>query len=225
MIIITGGSSGIGKSITEELLSKGEKIITISRSENKFNPNHYACDICDYNSLKKVYKKLNSENETLKAIINCAGIASMNLALTTPPEIAEKVIKTNLLGTIFCCQVFTPLLIRNKGGRIINFSTIAVSIGLKGESIYVASKAGVESFSRVLARELSPFNITVNCIAPGPIKTDLLKGISDEQIKRIIKYQIIEKEMQTNDIAKIVNLLLNQDSSIITGQTLHVGGV
>ena len=68
MIIITGGSSGIGKSITEELLSKGEKIITISRSENKFNPNHYACDICDYNSLKKIYKKLNSGNETLKAI-------------------------------------------------------------------------------------------------------------------------------------------------------------
>ena len=155
MIIVTGGSSGIGKSITEELISKGEKVITISRSGSENNPNHFACDICDYESLKKVYKKLNNGEDSLKAIINCAGIASMNLALTTPPEVAEKVIKTNLLGTIYCCQIFSPLLIRNKGGRIINFSTIAVSIGLKGESIYVASKAGLIGLTKQLAFEVA----------------------------------------------------------------------
>ena len=225
MIIVTGGSRGIGKSITEYLVDKGEKVITLSRSKDVNNPNHFSCDITDYESLKKIYKKLNSDKETIKALINCAGIASMNLALTTPPDIIEKVIKTNLLGTIFCSQIFAPLLIRNKGGRIINFSTIAVSIGLKGESVYVASKAGVEAFSRVLSRELSSFNITVNCIAPGPVKTNLLNGISDEQIKKVIKYQIIEKEMETIDIVKIVKILLEEDSSNITGQVLHVGGV
>jgi len=225
MIIVTGGSRGIGKSITEYLLKKGDNVITLSRSKDENNPNHFSCDITDYESLKNVYNKLNSDKRTLKALINCAGIASMNLALTTPPETIEKVIKTNLLGTIFCSQIFAPLLIRNKGGRIINFSTIAVSIGLKGESVYVASKAGVEAFSRVLSRELSSFNITVNCIAPGPIKTNLLKGITNEQIKKIIKYQIIEKEMKTIDIVKIVKILLEEDSSSITGQVLHVGGV
>ena len=225
MIIVTGGSSGIGKAITDDLSSAGEKIITISRSENNSDPNHFACDISNYVELKKIYKILSSKNYPLKALINCAGIASMNLALTTPPQISEQIIKTNLLGTIYCSQVFAPLLIRNKGGRIINFSTIAVSIGLKGESVYVASKAGVEAFSRVLSRELSPFEITVNCIAPGPIKTNLLKGISNEQIANIIKYQIIEKEMKTIDIVKMVKLLLHEDSSNITGQTLNVGGV
>ena len=225
MIIITGGTSGIGKSITESLCSSGEKVITISRSKNKDNPNHFSCDISNYVELKRIYKTIQSRKEPLKALINCAGIASMNLALTTPPKISEEIIKTNLLGTIYSCQVFAPLLIRNKGGRIINFSTIAVSIGLKGESVYVASKAGVEAFSRVLSKELSPFTITVNCIAPGPIKTNLLKGISNAQIANIIKYQIIEKEMKTIDIVKMVKLILDEDSSNITGQTLHVGGV
>ena len=81
-------------------------------------------------------------------VINAAGIASMNLALTTPVEVTEKIIKVNLLGTIYCCQLFAPLILRNKKGSIINFSTVAVAIGLKGESVYVASKSGIEGFSR-----------------------------------------------------------------------------
>ena len=149
----------------------------------------------------------------------------MNLALTTPPKVTEKVIRINLTGTIFVNQILSPLLIKNKGGRIINFSTIAVHIGLKGESVYVASKAGVEGFSRVFAKELAPFDITVNCIAPGPIKTDLLKGISDEQINRIISNQSINRIMKPTAITELVNLLLREDSRNITGEVINVGGV
>ena len=117
------------------------------------------------------------------------------------------------------------MLIKNKGGRIINFSTIAVHIGLKGESVYVASKAGVEGFSRVFAKELAPFNITVNCIAPGPIKTNLLKGISDDQIKKIVSNQTISKIMQPSAITEMVSLLLREESRNITGEVINVGGV
>ena len=148
----------------------------------------------------------------------------MNLALTTPPEVTEKIVKTNLIGTIFFNQIFSPLLIRNKKGKIINFSTIAVNLGLKGESIYAASKSGVETFTRILAKELSPFNITANCIAPGPIRTNLLKGISEEQIKKITEQQIIQKEMKPSDLFKIVDFLLSNSSSNITGQIMNVGG-
>ena len=91
----------------------------------------------------------------------------MNLAVTTPPSMTQKLIQTNLAGTIHCCQLFAPLMIRKKAGSIINFSTIAVTLGLKGESIYAASKAGVEGFSRAFAREMADFDIRVNCIAPG----------------------------------------------------------
>ena len=224
MIIVTGGTSGIGYEITRALRAEGENVITLSRRESAEDKNHISCDLTDYNSLKKAYKIISSMKENVYALINCAGIASMNLALTTPPEVTKKIINTNLIGTIFSNQIFAPLLIKNNGGRIINFSTIAVHLGLKGESIYVASKAGVEGFSRVLAKELSDFNITVNCIAPGPIRTNLLRGISDKQIKQITKNQIIQKEMCLNDVINIVNLILDEKSQNITGQVLHVGG-
>ena len=149
----------------------------------------------------------------------------MNLALTTPPKITEQIIKTNLIGTIFSNQIFAPLLIRNKWGRIINFSTIAVPLALKGESVYVASKAGVEAFTKVFAKELSCFNITVNCIAPGPIRTNLIKGLKETQIKKVISKQIIQKEISKNDVFKIVQLLLQDNSANITGQVINIGGV
>ncbi len=225
MIIITGGSSGIGAHIRDHLRSRGERVMTLSRREIKEDEDHFKCDISNYSSLKKVYQKIIKNKYKVNSLINCAGIASMNLALTTPSDITEKIIRTNLIGTIFSNQVFSPLLIKNKFGRIINFSTIAVPLSLKGESVYVASKAGVEGFSKVLAKELASFNITVNCIAPGPISTPLLKGITQEQIKKIIDNQIIKKEMKTTDIIDIINFLLSDNSKNITGQVINLGGI
>ena len=225
MIIVTGGSTGLGKAISEDLRQRGEEVLTLSRREKPQDKNHVSCDITNYHALKEVYLQLSRSDLKIRALVNCAGIASMNLAITTPPSVTEKVIRTNLVGTIFANQVFAPLLIKNKGGRIINFSTIAVHIGLKGESVYVASKAGVEGFSRVFSKELSSFNITVNCIAPGPIKTDLLNGVSDEQIKRIIESQTIKQSMQPSAIAEVVYLLLREESRFITGEVINVGGV
>jgi len=225
MIIVTGGSSGLGKAVTEDLRQKGENVVTISRGNNSEYKNHFSCDVTNYQSLKEVYLHLSTNGHKIRALVNCAGIASMNLALTTPPLITERVIRTNLIGTIYTNQIFAPLLIKNKGGRIINFSTIAVHLGLKGESVYVASKAGVEGFSRVFAKELAPFNVTVNCIAPGPIKTNLLKGISDAQIRNIVNNQIISQIMQPSAITEMVALLLRDESRNITGEVINVGGI
>ena len=97
-------------------------------------------------------------------------------------------------------------MLRNKLGSIINFSTIAVALGLKGESIYAASKAGVEGFTRSFAREMSDFNVQVNCIAPGPIDTNLLKGITSEQINKIVSQQIIPKQFKPDSVAELVEL-------------------
>ena len=113
MIIVTGGTSGIGHEITRTLRGEGENVITLSRRELTEDKNHISCDLTDYSSLKKAYKLLSSRDEEVYALINCAGIASMNLALTTPPEITKKIINTNLIGTIFANQIFSPLIIKS----------------------------------------------------------------------------------------------------------------
>ena len=184
-----------------------------------------SCDISSYEDIKLVVQKFKKDGLKISGLINAAGIASMNLAVTTPASVSQKIIHTNLLGTIYCCQLFAPLMLRGKAGSIINFSTIAVALGLKGESIYAASKAGVEGFTRAFAREMADFNVNVNCIAPGPINTDLLKGITTSQIGEIVTQQIIPKQFTPDAVCDLVEILLDKRSQSLSGQVLHVGGV
>ena len=223
MIIISGATRGLGKVIYESLKQNYENVIGLSKNGNS-ELGIIKCDISDLKSIKSAANEIKKIDKKAYAFINAAGIASMNLALATPEEVIKKIINTNLVGTIFTSQVFSPFLIRNGKGRIINFSTIAVKLGIKGEAVYIASKAGVEAYGRTLAKELAPFKITVNCIAPGPIKTDLIKGVTDKQIKNITDQQIFNKTMTPDDIVDIVNLLLSKESQHISGQSFAVGG-
>ena len=224
MILITGASRGLGRAVAERVMESGEDVLGISRETEVLPFETVACDVSDYNAVKKIAQDLRNQKKEINGVINAAGIASMNLAVTTPASMTQKLIQTNLVGTIHCCQLFAPLMIRQKAGSIINFSTIAVALGLKGESIYAASKAGVEGFSRAFAREMADFDIRVNCVAPGPIKTDLLKGVSDEQIEAIISQQIMPKIFQPGDVCDLCEFLLNPKSKSLSGQVLHVGG-
>jgi 3-oxoacyl-[acyl-carrier protein] reductase len=182
------------------------------------------CDVSSYENVKSVSQRLKSDGIKVEGLINAAGIASMNLAVTTPHNVSQNIIHTNLLGTIYCCQLIAPLMLRKKKGAIINFSTIAVALGLKGESIYAASKAGVEGFTRSFAREMADFNVNVNCIAPGPINTNLLRGITATQIEKIVSQQIIPKQFTPDAVCDLVELLLDIRSNSLSGQVLHVGG-
>lgn len=225
MIIVTGASRGIGFAIANRLIASGHEILGVARNCQGLNFPSAECDVVDSDGLSVLAKKIRGTGSKVFSLINAAGIASMNLALTAPPSQAEEIIRTNLLGTIYSCQAFSPLMIRQRYGRIINFSSIAVSLGIAGESIYSASKAGVEAFSRSFARELSPLGITVNCIAPGPIPTDMMRGVSDEQILSIVNRQVIRKQFSTDDICDLVEILLDDKSAAISGQVLNVGGV
>ena len=225
MIIVTGASRGLGYAITERLLSRGEEVVGMARNIESLNFSAIPCDVGDFSSIKKASKEVKRMKKPIKAFINAAGVASMNLALTTDERTVQRLIQTNLMGTIYCCQLFAPMMLRQQQGCFINFSTIAVALALKGESVYAASKAGVESFSRTFAREMADFNVRVNCIAPGPIRTDLLRGISDLQIKKITSQQIIPNQFQKSDVCDLVELLIDERAASLSGQVLNVGGV
>ncbi len=225
MIIITGASRGLGEAICERLSFRGEEVCGISRTKVQRDYQTYQADVTDFNELREIAEKIRLSGKKVSALINVAGIASMNLAIMANPQTSENLIKVNFLGTVYACQTFAPLLIRNKGGRILNFSTIASSINLEGESIYAASKAAVESYSKTLSKELSKFDIKVNCIAPGPIQTELLRGISSVQIDELVKAQIIQRQFEPTDVADLVELLLDPRANSITGQVIHLGGV
>ena len=225
MIIVTGASRGLGQAIAERLIERGEDVIGLARNTSGLKISTIECDVSDYASVKNASKEVKRMKKPVKAFINAAGVASMNMAVTTDESTVQKLIQTNLVGTIYCCQLFAPIMLRQKHGSFINFSTIAVALALKGESVYAASKAGVESFSRTFAREMADFNVRVNCIAPGPIRTDLLRGITETQIEKITSQQVIQKQFQKSDVCDLVELLLDKKATSLSGQVLNVGGV
>lgn len=225
MIVVTGASRGLGRAITERLFERGERVIGLARSVETLDIEGIQCDVSDHASVKNAARQIKGMKQPVTAFVNAAGIASMNIAVTTDESTVQRLIQTNLVGTIYCCQLFAPIMLRQKYGSFINFSTIAVALALQGEAIYSASKAGVEGFSRSFAREMAAFNVRVNCIAPGPIQTDLLRGVTESQIQKIVSQQIIPRQFQKSDICDLVELLIDERAAAISGQVLSVGGI
>jgi len=225
MILVTGASRGIGFGIANRFNSLGFDVVGLARTRIDVAFPTFQVDVTNDEEVRRVALNFKKAKTFPAVVINVAGIASMNLALMTPGTKARAVVDTNLLGTMYVCQAFAPLIARAGGGSIINFSSIAVALGLSGESVYAASKAGVETYTRVLARELAGMNIRANCIAPGPIDTELLRGVSDTQIGEIVKQQILPTRFTVDDICDVTEALIDKRLSSISGEVLHIGGV
>ena len=225
-IIVTGCSQGIGLFVANELVKLNYEVYGISRKKpvSEFKFNFIKCDVSNSETVKEVFSKFRRDLGVY-ALINVAGVASMNLLMSTPDNTIKRIIETNLLGSIYCTKAIIPPMIKSKMGRIINFSSIAVKIGAKGEATYIASKGGVEAFSRSIARELSPANITVNTISPAFIETRLSSTLPATIKKTVIERQIIESECSLSDVFDCVKLILSPESKKITGEIFNIGGV
>jgi 3-oxoacyl-[acyl-carrier protein] reductase len=161
----------------------------------------------------------------VSALLNNAGIASMNHILLTPLHTVQRIMSTNVVGTFLFCREAAKLMQKNNYGRIVNFATVATPLNLEGESIYAASKAAIESLTRVLARELAPGNITVNALGPTPVKTDLIRSVPQAKMDALLARQSIRRFGEMRDISNVIDFFLQPQSDFVTGQVVFLGGV
>jgi 3-oxoacyl-[acyl-carrier protein] reductase len=227
-IMITGASRGIGKALVEHFLAMGDTVIGISRSKSGIisdNYHHYLADVATETDAKRIFTSVKKQLGALDVLINNAGIARMNAFALTPIDNVQEIMNTNFMGTFIYCQKAINLLRKSPNGRIINLSTVAVPLNLAGEAAYAASKSAVETLTRIMAKELGSFGITCNSIGPSPIATQLISGVGEEKINKLIQQQAIKKMAKVEDVTNLVDFYLQPSSRMVTGQIIYLGGI
>ncbi|MGN1078945.1 MAG: SDR family NAD(P)-dependent oxidoreductase [Alphaproteobacteria bacterium] len=228
IIVITGTSRGIGRSLAEYYTSKGHTVVGCSRSECDFKHNlyaHFTVDMSDETAVNDFAAAVRKQFGHMDALINNAGVASMNHFMLTPLETAKRLMNTNFFGPFAAIRAFIALLKKSEHPRIVNFSTVAVPFNLDGELAYVSSKAAVEELTKILAKELAGFKITVNAVGPTPVKTALTAKVPENKIQALLDRQAIKRFGEFEDIRNVINFYLQPKSDFITGQIIYLGGV
>lgn len=228
IIVITGTRKGIGLELTKHFLEQGHIVIGCSRRKSEFTHKsyeHYIVDVSDEKSVVKMIRSIKKIHGSIDVLLNNAGIAAMNALLLTPLSTFKKVFDTNVQGTFLFLRETAKTMIKQRRGRIINYSTVAAALDLEGEAIYAASKAAVESLTRVASKELGQYGITVNAIGPTPIETDLIKLVPKNKIDELIEKQAIRRLGLYEDVTNVIDFLIAEESDFITGQTIYLGGV
>lgn len=225
--LITGTRKGIGKYLAEYYVGKGHHVIGCSRGTPDWTLDgyrHYEADVSDEKAVTKMFSDIRKRYGHLDNLINNAGIASMNHALLTPLTSVHNVLNTNVVGTFLFCREAAKLM-QKTGGRIVNFSNVAVPLDLAGESIYAASKAAIVSLTKTLAKEFAQWNITVNAIGPTPIDTDLIKHVPEKKIEELLNRQALHRKGALADVSNVIDFYIKPESAYITGQVIYLGGV
>ena len=228
VILITGTSKGIGNFLANYYLQKDYYVVGCSRGQASIedkNYRHFSLEISDEKAVVSMIRSVKKELGKIDVLINNAGIASMNHILTSSCETVNKLFNTNFLGTFLFTREVSKVMMKQKNGRIINFTTVAKPLRLEGEAIYASSKAAIETFTQTASKELSSFGITVNAIGPTPIKTDLIKAVPKDKINELLSKQAIKRFGTFEDILNVFEFFCDDKSSFITGQIIYLGGV
>jgi|TARA_A100001388_G_scaffold54766_1_gene37507 3-oxoacyl-[acyl-carrier protein] reductase len=228
-IFISGASRGIGKSMAKHFAKSNFNVIGTSRNNFKFDDDlenllPLKLDVTSRNDVKDCFDELKSKNLLPDILINNAGITADQLFLRMSDDDWDDVINTNLTGTFNLTKIFLKNMIKNKFGRIINISSISGLMGNPGQVNYSSSKAALNGFTKSLAKEVGSRNITVNCVAPGFIDTDMTSYIGENERNEILKKIPLNKFGSPEDISKLVMFLMSDEASYITGQTISIDG-
>ncbi len=228
IILITGTRKGIGNQLAKYYLEKGNIVVGCSRSQSDLehsNYSHYCLDVSNEQQVLDLFVTIRKKFGRLDVLINNAGMASLNHTILTPLSTVNKLFNTNFLGTFLFSRQAVKLMQKNKFGRIVNFSTVAVPLNLEGEAIYASSKSAIEQFTKVFSKEVASMGITVNTIGPTPTETDLIKAVPKNKIEELLSQQAIKRLGNFDDIINVIDFYINKNSNYITGQTIYLGGV
>ena len=219
--VVTGSSRGLGLAVVRRLLADGWTVHGFARSPQQPAAGlvPHVVDVTDPAAVQAAASAVTAAGR-VDLLVNNAGAASMNALLLTPAAVAERLMRVNYLGSFHCLQAFGKAMVRQRAGRIVNVTTVAVPLSLEGEAAYVASKAAVEALTRVAARELASSGVIVSAVGFGPVDTALTRGVPRAQLERI-NVRIGLKESPSPEAA--ADFLLAHARSAESGRIEYLG--
>lgn len=229
-ILITGASRGIGKDIALNSKEKGYKVLGTSTTNEgvsslKENGIHgLQLDLNDKKSVESFNGLLTQEHPDIAVLVNNAGITRDNIVLRMSEEEWTDVLNVNLHGAFKVTKTVLKFMLKKRWGRILNITSTSASTGNRGQANYAAAKAGIEAFSKSVAKEVGSRGITVNAIAPGYIQTDMTEVISENVKEEILSQIPLSRFGKPEEISQLVDFLISDEASYITGQTIHING-
>jgi 3-oxoacyl-[acyl-carrier protein] reductase len=227
VVLITGSRKGLGRGLCEHYLERGHQVVGCSREPSDLTHpryTHHCLDVSDEAKVIRMMADVRRAHGGLWAVINNAGVAAMNHVLLTPVATVRSVLETNVVGTFLVCREAAKLM-HKTGGRIVNFATVATPLNLEGEAAYAASKAAVESLTRIMSREFAGLGITVNAVGPTPVPTDLIRGVPAAKMSALLARQALPRMGELRDVSNVIDFFLRAESDFITGQVVYLGGV